>query len=104
MKRLRSAPNLVVATMWADALNAAGYPAQVFSRYLSSIAGEIPPDQALPTVWVMDARQALAALAFLDALERPCAGPPWICTGCGERHTGSFSQCWNCGAQRPADS
>ena len=61
MKRLRVAPNLVIATMWADALNAAGLPAQVFSRYLSSIAGEIPPDQALPAVWVMDAAHAPAA-------------------------------------------
>ncbi|MHB1667051.1 MAG: DUF2007 domain-containing protein [Thiomonas sp.] len=101
MKRLRVAPNLVIATMWADALNAAGYPAQVFSRYLSSIAGEIPPDQALPAVWVMDAAHAPAALALLDALERPQHSPAWVCAQCGERHIGAFSQCWNCGAQRP---
>ncbi len=101
MKRLRVAPNLVIATLWADALNAAGYPAQVFSRYLSSIAGEIPPDQALPAVWVMDASHTPAALALLDALERPQPSPAWVCAQCRERHTGAFSQCWNCGSQRP---
>lgn len=101
MKRLRTAPNLVIATMWVDALNAAGLPARVFSRYLSSIAGEIPPDQALPTIWLMNAGDEVAACALLDALERPRPRPPWFCPQCGEPHTGQFTQCWRCGAQQP---
>jgi hypothetical protein len=48
MKRVDVAPNLVIASLWADALNAAGVRATVFSRYLSSIAGEIPPDECNP--------------------------------------------------------
>ncbi|WP_288119164.1 DUF2007 domain-containing protein [Thiomonas sp.] len=100
MKRLCSAPNLVIATLWADALNAAGYPAQVFSRYLSGIAGEIPPDQALPTVWLMNETDLAAARALLDALERPRGSPPWSCPQCGERHPGQFTQCWRCGRQQ----
>ena len=101
MKRLRSAPNLVIATLWVDALNAAGYPAQVFSRYLSSIAGEIPPDQALPAVWLMNEADVAPARALLDALEQPRWSAPWSCPQCGERHPGQFTQCWHCGGQRP---
>lgn len=100
MKRLRTAPNLVIATMWVDALNAAGFPAQVFSRYLSSIAGEIPLDQALPTLWLMKEEDETAARALLDALERPRTHAPWFCAQCGEQHAGQFTQCWHCGGQR----
>ena len=27
---------------------------------------------------------------------------PWVCARCGERLEGQFAQCWNCGADRPA--
>ena len=50
----RAAPNLALATLWADQLSGAGIDASVQRAYAGSIAGEIPPDQALPEVWVMD--------------------------------------------------
>lgn len=52
MRRLLQAPNLAIATLWADQLRAAGIATSVQRAYASSIAGEIPPDQALPEVWV----------------------------------------------------
>lgn len=50
MQRLRSAPNLLLATLWADWLNQGGLPASVQRGYGCGIVGEIPPDQALPEV------------------------------------------------------
>ncbi|MGC4077586.1 MAG: hypothetical protein QM702_11280, partial [Rubrivivax sp.] len=50
MKRLIQAPNLVLATLWADQLGAAGVASSVQRAYASGIAGEIPPDQSLPEV------------------------------------------------------
>jgi hypothetical protein len=100
MRRVESAPNLVIATLWADALSAAGIEARVFSRYLSSIAGEIPPSEAEPTVWVLDDRDLERARQLLGELQRPVRGAGWRCESCGERHGPQFAQCWNCGAAR----
>lgn len=101
MKRLLQAPNLVLATLWADQLAGAGIGASVQRAFASGIAGEIPPDQALPEVWVDDAADHAEALAFLDAW-RHLPERRWACTGCGEIVEGPFEQCWNCGSMRPA--
>jgi len=68
--------------------------------YASSIAGQIPPDQALPEVWVLDDDELERGRALLYTL---CHLPwqHWTCHGCGETVDGPFEQCWNCGALRP---
>lgn len=100
MKRLMHAPNLALATLWADQLSAAGFAARVLRAYASGIVGEIPPDQALPEVWLDDPGQLDEARAvferWMHAPERR-----WACRGCNEVIEGPFEQCWNCGAARP---
>lgn len=100
MKRLLQAPNLALATLWADQLKGAGIEASVQRAYASSIAGEIPPDQALPEVWVLDDGELGRARALMDELRRR-PHLHWLCRGCGESVDGPFEQCWNCGAMRP---
>lgn len=102
MKRLVRAPNLALATLWADQLTVAGYEATVQRAYASGIVGHIPPDQALPEVWIEDERQYDAALALLAELQHP-PQRQWRCAACGESVEGGFGQCWNCGAWPPAD-
>jgi hypothetical protein len=100
MKRLLQAPNLVLATLWADQLTGAGIAASVQRAYASGITGHIPPDQSLPEVWVEDAEMFDRATALLDEWQRT-PSRRWACTGCGEIVDGPFEQCWNCGAMRP---
>ena len=45
MRRLTRAPNAAIAQIWADLLCEAGLPATVQRQFLSSVAGELPPDQ-----------------------------------------------------------
>ena len=101
MKRLVSAPNLALATLWADQLNAAGIDASVQRRWAGSISGEIPPDQALPEVWILDDDRYDDALRLLHELRNP-PWRHWVCRNCLEQVDGPFEQCWNCGTQRPA--
>lgn len=101
MRRLTSAPNLALATLWADMLTHAGIAATVQRAYASSIAGELPPDQALPEVWVSEDTQLEAARVLLAQLRHP-PSRHWRCPGCGEQIDGPFEQCWNCGAAMPA--
>lgn len=99
MKRLTEAPNLALATLWADLLTQAGIEVTVMGAYAGSIAGEIPPDQALPEIWVMHDAHRPAALRLLAELRNP-PHLHWRCGQCGETVDGPFHQCWNCGAMR----
>jgi hypothetical protein len=97
--RLVQAPNIAIATLWVDALRQAGIEAAVQRYYLGAAAGELPPDQCLPEVWVMDDRQEQQARAFLRDLAR-VPQRRWHCQ-CGELVEGGFEQCWNCGRLMP---
>ena len=100
MIRLARAPNIAIATFWADALTQAGFSATVQRYFLGSIAGDLPPDQCLPEVWLLQDDEKAAASALLDALQnRPQRR--WQCA-CGEAVEGGFDQCWNCGVAMPA--
>jgi hypothetical protein len=100
MKRLTTAPNIAIATLWADMLTGGGIAASVQRYFASSIAGEIPPDQALPEVWITDETQLGAAQSLLHELRHP-PHRRWVCLACREQINGPFEQCWNCGAALP---
>ena len=96
MRRLTQAPNLVMATLWVDWLKAEGIDASVQREYLRSAAGELPPDQCLPEVWIQDPGQEAMARELLHLL-RHVPQRRWLCS-CGERVVGGFEQCWSYGA------
>ena len=100
MKRLTTAPNLALATLWADLLSHAGVLTTVQRQYASSIAGEVPVDQTLPELWIDDASQFEHARRLLHELRHP-PSRRWRCPGCAELIEGPFEQCWNCGAAMP---
>lgn len=100
MRRLTIAPNLALATLWADMLTHAGITTQVQRAFASSISGELPPDQALPELWVMDDEQLEAARTLLAQLQH-APHRHWACPGCSEIIDGPFEQCWNCGVAMP---
>lgn len=100
MKRLTTAPNIAIATLWADMLTTGGIAATVQRYFASGIAGDIPPDQALPEVWIADDAQLAAARRLLAELQHP-PHRRWTCGACGEAIDGPFEQCWRCGATMP---
>jgi hypothetical protein len=100
MKLVQRAPNLVLATLWADMLSGVGLAATVQRAWASSITGEIPPDQSLPEVWVQDGADCDRARALLDEWQH-LPHHHWCCQACREMVDGPFEQCWNCGALRP---
>jgi hypothetical protein len=101
MKRLQQAPNLALATLWADMLSGVGVAATVQRTWASSIVGQLPPDQALPEIWLQDdaqfdtARRLLAEWSHLPHRH-------WACPECREIVEGPFETCWNCGQTMPA--
>ena len=99
MRRLTQAPNIAIASLWADTLCQAGIEATVQRQFLSSVAGELPPDQCLPEIWVMHDEQLEPARALLRQLQT-LPQRRWRCA-CGELVEGGFESCWNCGLPMP---
>ena len=65
-------------------------------------AGELPPTECWPELWVAEPHQYDRALELVRAMlaidmETQDA---WRCPGCGEPHEGQFSTCWRCGYDR----
>ncbi|MDO9404077.1 MAG: DUF2007 domain-containing protein [Polaromonas sp.] len=100
MLRLARAPNIAIASLWADVLQQAGFSASVQRYFLGSVAGELPPDQCQPEVWLAHDHEEDRARALLDDL-RNTPQHHWACV-CGEVVDGGFEQCWNCGTGMPA--
>lgn len=99
MLRLTQAPNLAIATLWADALTNEGIDSSVERAYLVGLAGGLPPDQCLPEVWIHHDMQEARARELLYHLQH-VPQQRWFCT-CGELVEGGFEQCWRCGALMP---
>jgi hypothetical protein len=99
MLRLTQAPDIALATLWADLLCEAGMPATVLRQFLGSAAGELPPDQCLPEVWLTHDEHAEPARDLL-AHFRQVPQRRWLCL-CGELVEGGFEQCWQCGRLMP---
>ena len=101
MKRVYSSFNRIAAHHIRNILEAEGIRSVVRNEILSSAMGEIPPAECQTEVWVL--REGDAERAE-DVLKRSLSfrnEPAWTCT-CGERIEGQFTQCWRCGAYRPA--
>ena len=99
MVRLAQAPNIAIAAFWVNALRQAGINASMQRYFLGAAAGELPPDQCLPEVWLLDDAQETQARELL----REFTSAPqhrWTCV-CGELVEGGFEQCWNCSRARP---
>ena len=75
-----------------------GIRARVLNANASSVAGELPIDQAMPQVWVDDPADADRARSAIEEFIKRPIGPTRKCPACGEENPGSFDLCWSCGA------
>ena len=97
--------------MLRDLLQESGIRAVVLGETLAQGRGELPmTSDTLPAVWVgeVDAQRALIiARDFESSAKQRAAAPAgrdgeWTCPACGESSEAQFTDCWNCGAARPA--
>lgn len=103
MKLLYSAPNTMLVGHVRNLLDVAGIDCELRNTFLGSGAGELPPTEAWPELWVDEQDFAVAKKVVDEFLHTPAVTPPeWICPNCGEHVEGQFSACWNCGADRPS--
>lgn len=107
MKQIHAARHAPEAHLIKGFLESQGIEAVVRGEYLTSGWGELPADVC--TVWITDDAQFDRAnellIAFLNgSIARQFGAERWQCPRCNETLEGQFTECWNCGARRPADT
>jgi hypothetical protein len=82
-----------------DILAMHGIEAHVFNEHMSSIVGDVPPEVALPQVWLDDDADRTRAMAVVRDYHasRNRAGV-LFCPSCREENPATFELCWKCGA------
>ncbi len=68
---------------------------------LATGAGELPPVECWPELWIVDDERVVEAEAILKKTLAPVEAvkKPWTCSNCGEEIEGQFSECWKCGRE-----
>jgi hypothetical protein len=102
MKKVYSAKDPLMVAHLKNVLATFGIHCVTRKLDLLSAAGELPPIECWPELWIThDEKFARAkeiirkTLAPLNSVKKP-----WRCAGCGEELEGQFTECWNCGRSR----
>src|SRR5688572_11360634 len=98
MKKVYSAQDPLMIGHLKNVLATFGIECVVKNVHLSSAAGEIPPIECWPELWVVDDGRHREAEAVLEKTLGPVRAvrKPWKCSRCGEVIEGQFSECWKC--------
>ena len=99
MKAVYSSPLLFWVTYYKDLLQFNGIEGFIKNEYLSGGAGELPPNECWPRLYVDENDFGRAEQIIQTELKDvTSSGPVWTCHQCGEENEGQFAICWKCGA------
>ena len=99
MKAVYSSPQLFWVAYYQDILQSNGITCFVKNEYLAGGAGELPPNECWPRLYVDDNDFDRAEQIVYAELHKKAADePPWTCAQCGEENESQFVLCWKCGA------
>jgi len=104
MIKVFTAQNFIEVAFWRNYLEQQGIACQIRNEFLGAAAGEIPPIECWPELWVEDDRDEAIAQKHLksDPLGEKNM-PTWACSYCGEESDGQFTHCWNCEKEKPIE-
>ncbi|MCK2042386.1 DUF2007 domain-containing protein [Chromohalobacter sp. TMW 2.2308] len=95
-------PNALLVNHVHNVLASAGLVPVLRNMTLGGGAGELPPGECEPEVWVPVGHRQRAEALVDEALNGPAEGcPNWCCPACGEWLDGVFDTCWQCNGERP---
>lgn len=106
MKRVYSAQNALMVDHLKHVLDTEGIGCAVRNRFLSGVAGQLPPNECWTELWVLDEADESGATDLIrKALETRDASQreTWTCLRCGEVLEAQFESCWKCCTMRGAD-
>ena len=101
MKRVFTSHDPILAGYLRAVLVEHGIGCIVKNEYLLGGAGELPPSECWPEVWVVEDGDEARARALVEEA-RPAEGAGeaaasgWRCPACGEWIEPEFGACWRC--------
>jgi len=101
MLRIFSHDNIVIAHNIKNILENHGFKCIMKNDIISSAAGEVPPTEVWPEVWITNTLHAEQAKKIVaEAMHGNPKLTSWFCSSCSEKNAPAFELCWHCGADR----
>jgi hypothetical protein len=101
MIRVFSHDNVFMVYNLRNILENAGIPCLLKNEQTYSAAGELPPTEVWPEIWV-DPLHTEKAEQLIDlALNGDPSQTHWACPKCSEQNPPAFDLCWQCECERP---
>jgi len=102
MQKIYTSPDRIMVFHCKNLLESHNIECVVKNEFLAGAAGEIPPNECWPELWVKNVQQYKDAMQILNSncLITDKKLPIWKCTKCGEKLEGQFTTCWRCGENR----
>jgi len=104
VKLLYSDANAMMVNHLRNLIESDGIACRMKNEFLYSAAGELPPTETWPELWVDEEDFARAKAIIDEALSDKTGLPHWQCRQCGEWVEGQFDLCWQCCSPRPEKS
>lgn len=102
MKKIYTSPDRLMVFHFKNILESYNIDCFVKNELLAGAAGELPPNECWPELWLKYDNKYDKAIEILSNHweTEPVTSPNWTCTGCGEELEGQFTACWHCGENR----
>ncbi len=91
-----SSPNFLLVAHFRALLDSRGIPSRIRNEFLAGAAGELPPLDCWPELFVEPRWEARARQLITAARHDAPRAADWACPDCGELIEGQFTACWNC--------
>ncbi|MCI0399786.1 MAG: DUF2007 domain-containing protein [Gammaproteobacteria bacterium] len=103
MKKVYSSHDSLFTHYLRQLLEEQGITCLVKNEHLSGAAGELPPIECWPELWIFEDGQYQRAHEIVTSvLSSGLTGQvAWTCPACGEELEAQFTACWNCQTSRP---
>lgn len=97
MKRVYQNHDRALVNYVLQVLQSEGIKCLLRNEFLLGAAGELPPTECIPEVWVYDDQDERQATHIInDVLQQAANAPAWVCPRCGEVVDGMLAECWQC--------
>lgn len=101
IKAIYSSEHLFLVNHMKELIESYGIECLIKNSYLAGGAGELPPTETWPRLYVLNDEDFARAMQLVEAelarMKTVSDNGNWQCPHCGEDVDANFVLCWNCG-------